>query len=55
MGELVLGLLELVAIVVEAFSSGPGQSRERRAEKLKDMKPHPFDALDDGPRPGSGP
>jgi len=53
MGELVLGLLELVAMVVEAFSSG--QSRDRRAERFKEMKPHPFDALDDGPRPGSGP
>jgi hypothetical protein len=45
MGELILGLLELVAMIVEPVL-GIRDWRERKAEKLKQMKPHPFDAFD---------
>jgi hypothetical protein len=45
MSELVLGLLELIAMVVEPMF-GLRDPRERKAEKLKQMKLHPFDAFD---------
>ncbi|HKI03387.1 MAG TPA: hypothetical protein VKK31_15515 [Thermoanaerobaculia bacterium] len=49
MAELLVGLLDLVGTVWEAVLPDSRDIRERKAEKLRNMKPHPFDALDERP------
>jgi hypothetical protein len=56
MAELLVGLLELAELVVEAVLPGSRRdARERKAEELRNMKPHPFDAFDEQQRPPGEP